>query len=48
MRDNSTLLNEGAAGSVGSLNEDQSRNMEPGELMSQTIKFKKMCNGKDI
>lgn len=47
MRDNSALLNE-RAGSVGSLNEEQSRNMEPGELMSQTIKFKKMCNGKDL
>ncbi len=46
MRDNSSLLNEGR-GSVGSFNEE-SRNLEPGELMSQTIRFKKMCNGKDM
>lgn len=46
MRDNSTLLNDGG-GSVGSFNEE-SRNIEPGELMSQTIRFKKMCNGKDM
>jgi|LauGreDrversion4_2_1035121.scaffolds.fasta_scaffold120860_1 NADPH-dependent 7-cyano-7-deazaguanine reductase QueF len=46
MRDNSTLMNETA--SVGTLNED-SRNIDnAGELMSKTVKFKKLCNGKDI